>query len=214
MTRTKLLPALAVFISVIAVAVRGAVAVSQAANPTITLTPSSGTAALTVSGSGFLTRASPNVIISWDGIPIPTVPSPLLAPNGSFTTIITVPSQDAPGAHTVTASTDQGQVSATFTVDNRTGASGLRGTTGLPGPIGPQGPSGAAVSGSEGPKGITGDQGPIGPVGDPGEKGPQGDPGPAGDAAAAPKIAILAMVIGLIAVGLTLFRLLKKLIVG
>jgi len=92
--------------------------------PTLTLTPSSGFAATTVVGSGF----SPNstVSVTWDGTQIPTVPSPLITDaNGNFTAIISVPTQNATGAHTVKAIDVLGiKANATFTVVDMTGPQG------------------------------------------------------------------------------------------
>jgi hypothetical protein len=60
--------------------------------PGLALTPDTGFASTTIVGSEF----SPNseITITWDGIPIPTVPSPLITDSdGSFTAIISVPTQ-------------------------------------------------------------------------------------------------------------------------
>jgi len=120
----------------------------------LTLTPTSGFATVIVAGSGF----SPNskVSITWGNVKIPTVPSLLFTDtNGNFTALISVPTQNAPGVHTVRA-TDESEIgaSATFTVVDMTG------------PQGPQGPQG--LKGDKGDKGDTGAQGPMGPQGPPG----------------------------------------------
>jgi len=87
----------------------------------IDLTPSSGFAAATVVGSGFSTNSK--VTITWDGTNIPTVPSPLITDaNGNFTALISVPTQNALGSHTVKAADEAGiEASATFTVIDITG---------------------------------------------------------------------------------------------
>ena len=73
-----------------------------AQNATITLSPTSGFAALTITGRGFMSGSL--ITIGWDGTyPIPTVPQTIYAQEGSFTAIITVPTQATPGQHWVTA---------------------------------------------------------------------------------------------------------------
>lgn len=210
--RSAVLATLAAVLAVSFVGLEAEEARSQGIpTPSIVLSPTSGVAVLTVTGSAFVTRASPNVIISWDGVSVPTVPSPVTAPNGFFTAIITVPTQTSPGVHTVTAVTDQVQASATFVVDNRTGPSG---TAGPAGPVGPAGPSGAGESGMAGPKGETGDKGQPGEAGPTGDQGAPGEAGPAGAAAAAPRIAILSVALGIAALILAFFGLLKRLVIG
>jgi hypothetical protein len=102
-----------------------------------------------------------------------------------------------------------------------TGATGPAGATGATGPVGPAGPAG--------PTGATGDTGPTGPAGIGIEKmvnngdgtftlfltdgtsyttdnftGPQGEPGPA------PAISISSIIIAMVAMGMVLFQLIKK----
>jgi len=67
-----------------------------APRPQITLSPTSGFSAITVAGKGFF---GGQITIYWDDEPIPTVPSPLYSydtQDGSFTAIITVPTQTDP----------------------------------------------------------------------------------------------------------------------
>ena len=70
----------------------------------ITVTPSSGFAATTISGSGFTVFGT--VQIYWDSnaTPLPTIPQVIStsANSTSFTAIITVPTQADVGTHTVT----------------------------------------------------------------------------------------------------------------
>jgi len=86
--------------------------------------------------------------ISWDGTTIPTVPNEVTTDaNGSFTVLISVPTQTIPGAHTVNATDETGNWNtAIFTVTDVTGPQGPKGETGqqgLQGPEGPQGPAGS-----------------------------------------------------------------------
>jgi hypothetical protein len=147
--------------------------------PTITLCPSSGLGATTISGTGF--TADSVVTITWDDNVIPTVPQPVqTTSNGSFTAIVSVLTQTVPGEYTVTA-TDEADLSAsaTFTVENMMGPSGPQGPSGENGAIGPQGPSGE--NGAIGPQGPSGENGAIGPQGPSGENGAIGPQGPSGE---------------------------------
>jgi hypothetical protein len=199
----------AVLLATITVGFISGPALSQTTTPaTITLSPTHGIAAITVSGTGFYGT----VTITWDGqTTIPTVPSPLVA-QGSFTAIISVPTQTSPGGHVVTATASYGatgaptpiSASASFIVDNMTGPAG---------PQGPTGPAGSStgIIGPTGPQGEPGLQGERGPQG---EEGPQGEPGPAGSSGSAPAISIIALVLAIIAVALAFFGFLKKIAVG
>ena len=182
-----------------------------AQQPTITLTPPSGFAATTVTGTGFYSQ----VEIYWDGQKIPTVPSSIYPGdnNGIFSAIITVPTQTTPGPHLVTVK-DTSSVSAPvtvnayFTVDDMTGPAGPEGPTG---PVGPAGTSGSVVTGPAGPQGEKGDAGETGPRGPVGSEGPAG---PQGESGTAPIIGIIALVLAIIAIIISLFGILKKLIFG
>ncbi len=123
----------------------------------LSLIPDIGFASTTVVGAFFTVNST--IAITWDGTPIPTVPSPLVSDrNGNFTATISVPTQNEPGTHTVRATDEEGNwAEATFTVVNMTGQQGPAGETG------PEGPSGEI--GPEGPAGETGDTGPAGPEG-------------------------------------------------
>jgi len=116
--------------------------------PTLSLTPNTGFACTTVLGSGFSNNSE--ITITWDGTLMPTVPSPLFTDaNGSFTAIVSVPTQNTSGIHTVNATDEPGNwTTATFTVVDMTGPQG---------PPGEQGPQG-----DKGDKGDTGEQGPPG----------------------------------------------------
>ena len=109
------------------------------------LAPDTGFAATTIEGGGF--AANSKITITWDGTPIPTVPSPLITDeNGNFTAIISVPTQTEPGAHTVRATDEEGfWAEATFTVLDMTGPQGPKGDTGDTGPKGDTGDTGAAA---------------------------------------------------------------------
>ena len=162
----------------------------------ISLSPSSGFSAITVTGQGF---SGGRITIFWDSEPIPTVPSPLYlydTQDGSFTAVITVPTPTEPGEHNVAARDQQGHTAnATFNVIDMTGPPGPPGPSGQAGLTGPAGPSG--------PVGI-GEPGPPGPAGEPGPQGPPGEAGPGG------AISIVAIILALLAIGMQLFGRIKK----
>ena len=108
----------------------------------LTLTPDSGFAATTITGSGF--HHNSEITITWNGTQITTVPYPLVTDaTGNFTAIVSVPTQNTPGIYNVTA-TDEGgtTITTTFTVVDMTGPQGESGEPGEPGATGPQGESG------------------------------------------------------------------------
>jgi hypothetical protein len=154
-------------------------------SPAIILSPDQGFAATTIIGGGFAQSVGQGVAIYWDGNQIPTVPiSIVVSTVGSFGALISVPTQTAPGNHTVTARSTNNNAAAIFrVVDMRgpqgptgpQGPQGIPGKQGEPGLQGPEGPHGPI-----GPQGPTGPQGPQGPTGPQGPAGPQGPPGPAG----------------------------------
>ena len=77
-------------LSLIAVSISADKISSQAAPAKLTLVPSFGFSTITVVGTGFF---GGSITISWDGDPIPTVPSPLFTSDtqlGMFTAIISV----------------------------------------------------------------------------------------------------------------------------
>lgn len=82
----------------------------------LSLSPESGFASVTLVGSGFANQA--NITITWDGKPIPTIPSSVMTDTyGGFTSLISVPTQNAPGPHIVKASDEEGNaVEETFVV--------------------------------------------------------------------------------------------------
>lgn len=207
----------------------------------ITLSPTSGVAAVTVSGSGFI--GGWTITIKWDGVTIPTVPRDIVVGSGGqFTALIAVPTPMKPGPHQVTAEARNpagillGVYNATFTVIDITGPSGPTGEEGPPGPpgpageTGPQGPPGptgaTGASGPAGPAGATGpagapgsvgEQGPPGPRGPAGERGPQGlqgEAGPAGEAGTGGGVAIIALILAIIAIVFAVFGRIKKWVVG
>jgi hypothetical protein len=85
------------------------------ADPKLELVPNEGIAATTLVGSGFAPNSQ--ISVSWDGIPIPTVPSPLISDGyGDFTGIISVLNQTN-GKYTVRATDEMGnKATAIFTV--------------------------------------------------------------------------------------------------
>jgi hypothetical protein len=208
MKRLGILVVVVLFLTMVLVGVTTDKAYSQAAAPVITLTPNTGFAATTVSGTGFV---SGQVSIYWGGTRLPTVPTPVYvtvvtgAQMGTFTAIITVPTQTKPGEYLVTAQDERGtNASATFKVIDMTGPQGLQGLTG---PAGPQGPSGTA--GQAGTAAAAGAPGPVGPQGPPGEEGPPGEAGPS-----AAGMSIIAIILAVIALALAVFGRLKKWITG
>jgi hypothetical protein len=86
------------------------------ANPRLELVPNKGIAATTLVGSGFAPNS--RISVTWDGIPVPTVPSPLITDGyGNFTAIISVLDQTN-GTYTIRAIDELGnEAAATFTVN-------------------------------------------------------------------------------------------------
>jgi len=84
-------------------------------DPRLELVPNKGIAATTLVGSGFAPNS--RISVTWDGIPIPTVPSPLITDGyGNFTGIISVLNQ-TDGTYTVRAVDEMdNEAAATFTV--------------------------------------------------------------------------------------------------
>lgn len=112
--------------------------------PNIVLTPNTGFASTTVSGSGFSTNS--RVTITWDGTTIPSIPYNLSTDAiGNFAALVTIPTQTAPGAHTLNATDESGNwATATFTVVDMKGPQGPAGNKGDTGETGPQGPPGSS----------------------------------------------------------------------
>lgn len=152
----------------------------------LSLTPDTGFAATTIEGGRF--AANSKITITWDGAPVPAVPTPLTTDsNGNFTAIISALTPTVPGPHNVTATDEEGNwAEATFTVVDMTGPPGPAGPQGETGPAGADGATGPA--GPEGPQGATGPQGPEGP------EGPKGAAAPAEVAWASIVIAIIAII--------------------
>ena len=200
MKRLSLLVTLTLLLTLVLVGITADKAYSQV-RASITLNPESGSSAIIISGKGFF---GGEIFIYWEDEQIPTVPSPLYArdtQDGSFAAIIIVPADTTAGEYVITAVDQEGfNDDAVFTVVA---------ITGPPGPPGEPGPAGPA--GSQGPEGTLGEPGPIGPTGAqglPGEPGPPGDPGPGAG------MSIVAIILALIALGITLFGRIKKWIVG
>ncbi len=203
-------------LSLVLLGVNANSAYSQQRATNITLTPEAGYIGTTIVGNGF---SMTEIYIYWDGNRIPTIPSPLWPTYandetpGYFTAIISVPTPTVPGEHDVTARDQQGNTdTAIFEVLDPTGPQGLPGEMGPEGPEGPQGPPGAAAAqgspgpaGETGPAGPPGETGPAGPAGETGPAGPAGEPGPQGEAGSASVICIVAILLALIALGITLF---------
>jgi hypothetical protein len=110
--------------------------------------PNTGFASTTIVGSSFSNTS--RITVFWDETAIPTIPNRIFTDaSGNFTALICVPTQTAPGSHTIKATDSLGNSAiATFTVVDMTGS-----------------------------QGATGEQGPAGPKGDTGSAGPQGPPG-------------------------------------
>lgn len=171
---------------------------SQSAS--IELYPEYGYSTVTIYGTDF---NGGEVSIYWDGAQVPTVPTVLTSTYRAdktlaFTAIISVYTQDEPGEHVIKAEDQEGgQARAEFTVIDMTGPAGPQGE---PGPAGERGPAGA--TGAQGPAGETGPQ------------GPQGEPGPAGETGPGAGMSIIAIILALVALGVSLFSTIKKWIVG
>jgi hypothetical protein len=86
------------------------------ADTKLELEPTSGIAATTLVGSEFAPNSE--ISVTWSGITIHTVPSPLLSDGyGNFTAIISVLNQTVPGSYTVSAVDEMGnEATATFEV--------------------------------------------------------------------------------------------------
>lgn len=203
MKRLSFLAILMLLLTMVLVGATADEAYSQAGapRPNITLTPESGCCAIIISGEGFF---GGEISIYWEDDQIPTVPSPLYprdTQDGSFTAIITVPTSAEPGEYVITAIDQEDfNADAIFTVVAVTGPAGPPGEPGPAGLPGPQGP--------EGPTGDPGPAGATGPQGLPGEQGPPGEPGPGAG------MSIVAIILALIAIGVTLFGKVKKWIAG
>lgn len=181
----------------------------------ITLSPTSGFSTVTIEGINFFSGYE--IKIYWDEEPVPTVPTYVYGDqDGRFTAIISIPTPDSPGIHTVMAVDEYYAASATFWVVDMTGPTGEPGPPGEPGtstavagPAGPEGEQGTpGPQGIPGPQGLPGPQGPQGIEGPPGETGPQGPPGEAGTVNTS--LSITAIIFSLAAIGLVTFGKLKK----
>jgi hypothetical protein len=154
---------------------------------TITLSPTEGFSAVTVSGEHFpayVGYGPYEVHILWNGVEIPNYPGQefyLSEVYGyeyvDFVCVISVPSQASPDTYTISAYVssiegDTPSASASFTVIDMTGPQGVQGVAG------PAGPAGAGAQGAKGDKGDPGAQGVVGPAGPAGPAGSQGSPGP------------------------------------
>jgi prenyltransferase beta subunit len=158
-------------------------------SPHLSLTPNAGIAATTLVGSGFASNSA--VTVTWDTTTIPTLPSRVLTDQyGNFTAIVTVPTQNSPGFHTIEA-TDElgGRANGTFAVIDMRGPQGPKGETGDTGP--------------QGPKGETGDTGPQGPKGETGDTGPQGEP-------ASTQTIVALAIISVTAVAIAIYSLIRR----
>lgn len=147
----------------------------------IALTPQTGFASTTITGSGF--TATSRITITWDGTTIPSVPNPPITDaSGSFAALISVPTQTAPGMHTVNATDGFGNWAiATFNVIDMTG-----------------------------PKGDTGQQGATGAQGVNGTKGDKGDQGPPGNMQDILAVVALPTIVSVLAICLATVAILKK----
>jgi hypothetical protein len=197
-----------VLLVLLIVGITGGVVFAQ--QHSISLSPTSGFSTITVTGNGLSGR----ITIHWDNSrdPLPTVPATIYASQDTsypiFTAIISVPNQTAPGEHLVTAVDSQGNMAdATFIVIDMAGPEGPAGKQGATGATGP--------AGATGPEGEQGPQGEQGIPGETGPQGPQGETGPAGEAATGSTgVSIIALVLSIVAIGITVFGKIKKWIIG
>jgi len=126
--------------------------------PNLVISPERGIGVTTLCGTGF--PGNSEVIVSADGKELPAVPLHVVTdPGGSFTAIITLPSNTA-GDYTTSAKSGSDTASASYVMVDTQGAQGPKGDKGDVGPPGPQGSEGAP-----GPKGEPGPEGPPGPKG-------------------------------------------------
>lgn len=211
MRRFSLFVILALLLTLVLVGATGDRVYSQVGDvpASITLSPTSGFSAITVSGVGFYGV----VTIHWDNNPTPlyTVPTIVYAyaetQEAWFTAIISVPTQTEPGVHLVTVVDREGNdADAEFTVVDMTGPQGPPGEQGPTGSTGPAGATGPA--GEQGPPGEPGPTGERGSQGIQGETGPAGEPGPGGG------MSIIALVLAIIALALAVLGRIKKWVIG
>jgi len=174
----------------------------HAQQPTFSLSPTSGIACVTIEGTGFAGYLD-NVTISWDGSNIPalvdtwsysvTTPTAIIT-EYAFTAIISVPTQTAPGTHTI---------KAYYSYDIYDGQ-----------PVAGESPAlyfyVVDVTGPAGPEGPEGPEGPAGPEGPEGPQGPQGEECPECPTGATPGIGIAALLLALIALGMMIAGKVKK----
>ena len=194
--------------------------------PWIELEPSADFASVNVTGYNMGSGAP--ISMYWDDYDTPLTldPDPLFADEiGFFTASFVIPTDASAGAHIVWAegwSFPPGEpeirsndaiiiIVAMMGPSGPEGPKGDRGPRGLPGPDGPSGPSGSA--GEQGSPGEPGAAGSPGSTGLQGPEGPQGEQGPPGESAPAGGV-IAAIVLAIIAIGLTVFGWLKRLIAG
>jgi hypothetical protein len=125
-------------------------------SPSLSATPNRGFSSTTLVGSGFAVDSE--VTVAWDGTKIPAVPINVTTDAaGSFAAVISVPTQTAPGVHTINATDGLGNwATATFTVVNMTGPQGSTGPAGAKGDKGDTGPQG-----SQGIPGVPGMNGTV-----------------------------------------------------
>ncbi|MFA5363843.1 MAG: hypothetical protein WC325_01510 [Candidatus Bathyarchaeia archaeon] len=92
---------------------------SYTLEPKLELTPDSGIATTTITGTGFAPESK--ITVTWDEIPVPTVPNPTITDSyGNFTAIIAVLNQTNAGPHTVKAVDETGaQATAIFSVSTQ-----------------------------------------------------------------------------------------------
>lgn len=172
--------------------------------------------------TGYNMGMSPPISIYWDSYEaqLETSPESLEADEqGFFEATFVIPTGASPGVHTVWAESwssppGQPEIRSNDTVVMVTamvgppGPPGPAGHDGAEGPQGPASPMGSAgPPGPSGEQGLPGEPGPTGPQGPPGEPGPQGDPAPRG-------AVISAIIMSLIALGVTGFSLVKKFLLG
>ena len=193
MKRFRLITAILLVAALMSVAVFNS---NDAYAQSISLSPTSGFSTITITGSGFMGSGYP-VTIAWDTADN-VIPAVVYYGEVDFTAYITVPTQTEPGEHLVIADDGVYSATATFTVIDMTGSQGPQGIQGTQGLAGPQG-----IAGNDGIPGPMGVQGPQGPQGPAGSEGPPGIPGTS-------TAGIAGVVVALVALGLTVLRMITK----
>jgi hypothetical protein len=169
MKRRRFLLGLGLFLALVMM-VMNVTPVSAQDWPDITLIPDRGSAITTVYGELYVYLPYEEIIIEWDGNPIPAqVLSYYIGESPIFEATVVVPTPLEPGIHTVTATYIPGEGSP------QTSNTAYFEVIDMRGPAGPPGPGG--LIGLQGLPGEPGLEGPEGPAGPPGPAGATGATG-------------------------------------